>query len=168
MSVVCRESVSHASGTVCLFCGAECVVVSMCGGACVIVYVWFLIIIICPRCSPFCNVKTYSHRWRIVFGGLSALRMAQGPPRRSLAVSGARLCGWLACGGFQTLLALMILSAGQQKGHRIAGVGCHSVGVAAAGWLESGSECRCVRRAEIEEAPDDGKRRPLALPMFRQ
>ena len=27
-----------------------------------------------------------------------------------------------------------------------------------AGWLEFGSEYRCVRRAEIEEAPDDGKR----------
>ena len=26
------------------------------------------------------------------------------------------MCGWLACDGFQTLLALMILSAGQQKG----------------------------------------------------
>ena len=35
--------------------------------------------------------------------------------------------------------------------------GCHFVGVAAAGWLEFGSEYRCVRRAEIEEAPDDGK-----------
>ena len=30
------------------------------------------------------------------------------------------------------------------------------------------SECRCVRRAEIEEAPDDGKWDTLALPMFRQ
>ena len=39
---------------------------------------------------------------------------------------------------------------------------------AAAGWLESGSECRCVRRAEIEEAPDVGKWGPLELPMFRQ
>ena len=43
-----------------------------------------------------------------------------------------------------------------------------SVGVAAAGCLESGSECRCVRRAEIEEAPDDGKWGPLVLPKFRQ
>ena len=135
----------------------------MCGSVCVV-----LIIILCPRCSPFCDVKTNSHRLRIVFGGLSALRMAQGPQRRSLAVSGARLCGWLACGGLQTLLALMILSVGQQRVTREAGAGCHSVGVAAAGWLESGSECRCVRRAEFEEAPDDGKRRPLALPMFRQ
>ena len=41
----------------------------------------------------------------------------QGPQRRSLAIGGARLCGWLACDGFQTLLFLMILSAGQQKGH---------------------------------------------------
>ena len=57
--------------------------------------------------------KTNSHRWRIVFGGLPALRMAQGPQRRSLAVSGARLCGWLVCDGFQTLLVSMILSAGQ-------------------------------------------------------
>ena len=40
------------------------------------------------------------------------------------------------------------------------------VGVAAAGWLESESECRCVWRAEIEEAPDDGKWGPLALLMF--
>ena len=125
--------------------------------------------IISPRCSPVCNVKNFSHRWRIVFGGRSALRMAQGPQRRSLAESGeSRLCGWLACGEFQTLLALMILSAGQQKGHPSSWRGCHSVGVAAAGWLESESECRCVRRAEIEEAPDDGKGRPLALPMFCQ
>ena len=109
-----------------------------------------------------------SDHWRNVFGSLPALRMAQGPQRRSLAVSGARLCGSLACGGLQTLLALMILSVGQQRVTREAGAGCHSVGVAAAGWVESGSECRCVRRAEIEEAPDDGKRRPLALPMFRQ
>ena len=70
--------------------------------------------IICPCCSPFVVMnKTNSHRWRIVFGGLPALRMAQGPQRRSLAVSGARLCGWLVCDGFQTLLVSMILSAGQ-------------------------------------------------------
>ena len=95
--------------------------------------------------------------------------MAQGPQRRSLAImSGARLLGWLACDGFQTFLVLMMLSAGQQRVTRVAGSGCHSVGVAAAGWLESGSECRCVRRAEIEEAPDDGKWRPLVLPMLRQ
>ena len=31
--------------------------------------------------------------------------------------SGARLLGWLACDGFQTLLVLMMLSAGQQKDH---------------------------------------------------
>ena len=78
------------------------------GSICVV-----LIIILCPRCSPFCNVKNFSHRWRIVFGGLSALRIAQGRQRRSLAVSGARLCGWLVCDGFQTLLVSMILSAGQ-------------------------------------------------------
>ena len=71
--------------------------------------------------------------------------------------------------GFQTLLVLMILSAGSKRVTRVAGAGCHSVGVAATGWLESGSssECRCVRRAEIEEAPDDGKWGPLALPKFR-
>ena len=57
---------------------------------------------------------------------------------------------------------------GSKKVTRVAGAGCHSVGVAAAGWLEYGSECRCVRRAEIEEAPDDGKWGPLTLPMFRQ
>ena len=57
--------------------------------------------------------KTNSHRWRIVFGGLPALRMAQGPQRRSPAVSGARLRGWLVCDGFQTLSVSMILSAGQ-------------------------------------------------------
>ena len=59
-------------------------------------------------------------------------------------MSGARLLGWLACDGFQTLLVLMMLSARQQKGHPIiivAGAGCHSVGVVAAGWLESESEC---------------------------
>ena len=61
--------------------------------------------------------KTNSHHWRIVFGGLPALRMAQGLQRRSLAVSGARLLGWLACDGFQTLLVLMMLSAGKQKDH---------------------------------------------------
>ena len=43
--------------------------------------------------------------------------MAQGPQRRILAVSGARLRGWLVCDGFQTLLVSLILSAGQQKGH---------------------------------------------------
>ena len=32
--------------------------------------------------------KTNSHRWRTVFGCLPALRMAQGPQRRNLAVSG--------------------------------------------------------------------------------
>ena len=95
--------------------------------------------------------------------------MAQGPQRRSLAMSGARLLGWLACDGFQTLSVLMMLSAGQQKGHLSSWRGLPlRVGVAAAGWLESQSECRCVRRAEIEEAPDDGKWRPLALPMLRQ
>ena len=31
--------------------------------------------------------------------------------------SGARLRGWLACDGFWTFLVLMMLSAGQQKGH---------------------------------------------------
>ena len=70
-----------------------------------------------PVLLAFCNVKTYSHRWRIVFGGLPALRMAQGPQRRSLAVSGARLRRWLVCDGFETLLVSIILSAGQQKGH---------------------------------------------------
>ena len=94
--------------------------------------------------------------------------MAQGPRRRSLAVSGVRLRGWLVCDGFQTLLVSMILSAGQQRVIRVAGANCHSVGVAAAGWLESGNECRCVRRAEIEEPPDEGKWAPLALPKFRQ
>ena len=69
--------------------------------------------------------------------------------------------------GFQTLWVLMILSAGQQKGHpsRWRGLplrrGCSSCMVRAR------SECRCVRQAEIEEAPDDGKWGPLALPKFR-
>ena len=31
-----------------------------------------------------------------------------------------------------------------------------------------GIECRCVRRAEIEEIPDYGKSGPSALPMFCQ
>ena len=57
---------------------------------------------------------------------------------------------------------------GSKRVTLVAGAGCHSVGVAAAGWLESGSECRCVRRAEVEEAPDDCKWGPLALSMFRQ
>ena len=83
-------------------------------------------------------------------------------------MSGVRLCGWLVCDGFQTLLVSMILSAGSKRVTRVAGSGCHSVGFAAAGWLESESECRCVRRAEIEEAPDDGKEGSLALPKFRQ
>ena len=83
-------------------------------------------------------------------------------------MGGARLLGWLACNGFQTLLVLMMLSAGQQKGHPSSWRGLPLCRVAAAGWLESGSECRCVRRAEVEEAPDDGKWRSLALPMFRQ
>ena len=41
LCLVRRESVSHASLTVCLSRGAECVVVSMCGCACVVAYVWF-------------------------------------------------------------------------------------------------------------------------------
>ena len=50
-----------------------------------------------PALLAFCNDKTNLHRWRIVFGCLPALRMAQCPQRRSLAVSGARLRGWLVC-----------------------------------------------------------------------
>ena len=70
--------------------------------------------IICPRRSPFLVMnKTNLHRWRIVFGSLPALRMAQGPQSRSLAVSDARLSGWLVSDEFQTLLVSMILSAGQ-------------------------------------------------------
>ena len=57
---------------------------------------------------------------------------------------------------------------GSKRVTRVAGGSCHSVGAAAAEWLESGSECRCVQRAQIEKAPDDGKRDPLTLPMFRQ
>ena len=83
-------------------------------------------------------------------------------------MSGARLRGWLACDEFQTLLDLMILSAGQQKGHPSSWRELLLRRVAAAGSLESGSECRCVRRGKFQEAPDDGKRRPLALPKFRQ
>ena len=83
-----------------------------------------------------------------------------------LGLSGARLRGWLACGGFQTLLALMIYLPGSERVIPVAGAGCHSVGVTAVGWLESGSECSCVRRAEIEEAPGDGKWGLLALPVF--
>ena len=119
MSGVRRESVNHAGRTV-VFSRSRmrCCVERMCGCVCVLVYVWALIKIICPRCSPFLVMnKTNSHRWRIVFGGLPALRMAQGPQRRSLSMSGARLLGWLACDGFQTLLVLMMLSSGQQKGH---------------------------------------------------
>ena len=119
MSVVRRESVGHASRTV-VFSRSRmrCCVERMCGCVCVLVYVCALIKIICPRCSPFLVMnKTNSHRWRVVFGGLTALRMAQGTQRRSLAVSGARLRGWLVCDVFQTLLVSMILSAGQQKGH---------------------------------------------------
>ena len=40
VSVVRRESVSHASRTVCVFRGAECVVMRICGCVCVIVYVY--------------------------------------------------------------------------------------------------------------------------------
>ena len=103
-----------------------------------------------------------------MFGGLLALRMAQGPQRRSLAGSGARLRGWLVCDGFQTLLALMILSAGQQKGHPSS---CRWLPLrrGRSSWMvRVRGESRCVRRAEIEEAPDDGKRGPLVLPTFRQ
>ena len=46
---------------------------------------------------------------------------------------------------------------GSKRVTQVASAGCHSVGIAAAGWLDFGSECRCVGRAEIEEAPDDGK-----------
>ena len=86
-------------------------------------------------------------------------------------MSGARLCGWLACDEFQTLLVLMILSmlsAGQQMGYPSSWRELPIRRVTVAGWLKSGSECRCARRAEIDEAPDDGKWGRLALPMFRQ
>ena len=51
-------------------------------------------------------------------------------------MSGAWLLGWLAFCGVQTLLVLRILSARQQRVTRVAGANCHSVGVAAAKWLE--------------------------------
>ena len=108
-----------------------------------------------------------SHHWRNVFGSLPALRMAQGPQRRSLALSGARLLGRLACDGFQTLLVLMMLSAGQQKGHPSSWLGLPLRRGRSSWMVRVRSECRCVRRAEIEEARDDGKWRPLALPKFR-
>ena len=75
--------------------------------------------------------------------------------------------GWLAV-DFRHSWPWWYYLPGSKRVTLVAGAGCHSVGVAAAGWLESGSECRCVQRAEIEEAPDDSKRRPLALLMFRQ
>ena len=96
------------SRTACLFCGAECVV-------CVVVV--FLIKITCLHCSQYFVMFMTSHHWRNVFGSLPALQMTQGPERRSLAMKGARLLGWLARDGFQTLLVLMMLSAGQQKGN---------------------------------------------------
>ena len=83
-------------------------------------------------------------------------------------MSGARLRGWLACDDFQTLLVLTIFSAGQQMGYPSSWRELPIRRVTVAGWLKSGSECRCVRRAEIEEAPEDGKWRSLALPMLRQ
>ena len=74
----------------------------------------------------------------------------------------------MASGGFQILLALMILSARKQKGRPSSWRGLPLRRVAAAGCLESGSEFRCVQRAEIEDAPDDGKWAQLALPMACQ
>ena len=41
VSVIRRESVGHASRTVCVFRGAECVVVRIGGCECVVAYVWF-------------------------------------------------------------------------------------------------------------------------------
>ena len=41
VSGVRRESVSHTSGTVCVFRAAECVVVRICGCVCVVASVWF-------------------------------------------------------------------------------------------------------------------------------
>ena len=95
------------SRTACLFCGAECVV---------------CVVVVCVIKHARIVRNTFvmfitSHHWRNVFGSLPALRMAQGPQHRTLAMSGARLLGLLACDGFQTLLVLMMLSAGQQKGH---------------------------------------------------
>ena len=89
------------SRTACLFCWAECVV-------CVVVCV---IKKICPHyLQNICNVDHFAPLVKCVWQS-SALLMAQGPQRWSLAMSGARLLGWLACGGFQTLLVLMMLSA---------------------------------------------------------
>ena len=105
LGLVVSQSVMLVERLFVLRSGMRCFVERMCGCVCVVVYVWFLIIIMCPHCSPFCNDKTNSHRWRIVFGCLPALRMAQGPQRRSVAVSGVRLRCWLVCDGLQTLLS---------------------------------------------------------------
>ena len=58
----------------------------------------------------------------------------------------------MACGEFQTLLVLVILLSGQKRAWT-----ADLVGVKAAIWLESMSECKCVWCTSIEEAPDDGK-----------
>ena len=103
LGIVVSQSVI-VSPTACLFCGTECVV-------CVVVVC--VIKITCRIVHNIFLMFITSHRWQKVFGSLPALRMAQGPQRRRLAMSGARLLGWLACDGFQTLLVSMIQSAGQ-------------------------------------------------------
>ena len=75
------------SRTACMFCGAERVV---------FVVVVCVIKITCHIVHSIFLMFITSHRWQKVFGILPALRMAQGPQRRRLAMSGARLLGWLA------------------------------------------------------------------------
>ena len=68
----------------------------------------------------FCNNDYHSHVMAIRCGRSSGVANGRRWPSASeclTVMSGARLRGWLACGGFQTLLILRILFAGQQKGH---------------------------------------------------
>ena len=174
MSEVCCESVSHASRTeLCyirrysalpqVYVRVYACVCQRCGSLRNFVY---------TRRSRLCsNILHLSTLLAICCGRSSDVANGRSWPSASeimTVMNGARLRGWLACNGFWTLLVLMILSAGQQKGHPNSWLGLPLRRVAAAGWLESGSECRCVRRAEIDEAPDYGKWGLLVLPMFRQ
>ena len=67
----------------------------------------------------FCINNYHSHVIAIWCGRSSGVANGQSLALRvgCSVMSGARLCGRLARGGFQILLVLMILFAGQQKGH---------------------------------------------------
>ena len=75
------------------------------------------------------------------------------------------MAGWLAM-DFRHLFLYLL---GSKRVTRVAGAGCHSVGVAAAGWLEFGMNTGVCGELKSRKhlMMASGKWGPLAWPMFR-